>query len=222
MKRLISVLLALTCVFALFSCTDGDVKDVAKLVNGSSPTKVITLTTHDDGEQKLNGKYETIVEGENSVYTYEYQRYQTVISGAASGNTDYVETKSGTVYYKDGLFSTDGIEWKTELPDVNAMEIKLNINPKYLKNPKFSDDKKILTATVSAQNTEKMFGVAINADENGVTVEIEHDGIYVRKITISYTQLLDDTGENTMAVTIQTSYSYAPEDIVFPGEEAAE
>ena len=220
MKKLVSLLLALTCVFALFSCASGDVKDVAKLVNGSQPTKIITLTTHDDGEEKLSGKYETLIEGANSVYTYEYQRYQTVISGVQSGNTDFIETKKGTVYYKDGAYSTDGENWFTELPDVDAMSMKLNINPKHLKNPKFSDDKKVLTATVAAKNTEAMFGVALNADENGVTVVIEHDGIYVRKITISYTALLDETGDATLDVTIQTSYSYAPEDIVFPGEAA--
>ena len=218
MKRLISVLLALACVFSLFSCTSRDVKNVAELVNGSVPTKIVTLTTHDDGEEKFNGRYETRIEGNNSVYTYEYQRYQTVADGAEIGNTDFIETVKGTVYYKDGLFCADGVNWISQLPDIGAMKMKFNVEAKHLKKPQFSDDKKVLTATVSAKNIEKMFGVAINADENGATVEIEHDGIYVRKITISYTQLLDETGENTLAVTIQTSFSYAPEDIVFPGE----
>lgn len=200
MKRIISVLLVVICVFSLFSCGEAD--DVISIVNSSKPTKITTQTTYNSENDTLVGSFVTTVNGSDSELVYEYQRYATVEEGVSADDPDaYIKTLSGVVYYKDGKYSTDNENWTTEAPDATAMQVKLNLTEKNLGNYKVSKDGKTLTATTTADKASKMLGVTISANSD-VEIVIKHDGTSLRSITVSYST------ENAEYVEISTSYSY--------------
>ena len=219
MKKILCLILALTCVFGLVSC-DGDAKDFIEIVNSSSPTKIITLTSYNTKEHNFTGRYETTIDGFNSTLVYEYERFATVDEAVADGTDEYIKTVSGTVYYKDGRYSEDNETWVSEVPDAVFQTIKLDLSSKNLGDYEISEDGKTLTATTTAEKAEKMFGTVISTDGD-VTVTIQHDGHLLRKIIIAYTT------ENAEAVEVITSYSYAvaeegPEETEQPSDETDE
>jgi hypothetical protein len=200
MKRIISILLAIICVFSLASCGEAD--DVISIVNSSRPTKITTQTTYNTENDKLVGSFVTTINGSDSELVYEYQRYATVEEGVAEDNPDeYIKTLSGTVYYKDGKYSTDNENWTTEAPDATTMQVKLNLTEKNLGKYTVSKDGKTLTATTTAEKASKILGVSISATAD-VKIVIKHDGTSLRSISVSYST------ENAEYVEISTSYSY--------------
>ena len=200
MKKIISILLAIICVFSLASC--GEVDNVISIVNSSKPTKITTQTTYNLESDTLVGSFVTTVNGSDSVLVYEYQRYATVEEGVTENNPDgYIKTLAGTVYYKDGKYSTDNENWTTEAPDAVTMQVKLNITEKNLGKYTVSKDGKTLTATTTAEKASKMLGVTISATAD-VEIVIKHDGTSLRSIVVSYST------ENAEYVEISTSYSY--------------
>jgi predicted RNA-binding protein YlqC (UPF0109 family) len=125
-----------------------------------------------------------------------------VEEGVIEDNPDgYIKTLSGTVYYKDGKYSTDNENWTTEAPDETTMQVKLNLTKKNLGKYKVSKDGKTLTATTTAEQASKMLGVTISANSD-VEIVIKHDGTSLRSIVVSYST------ENAEYVEISTSYSY--------------
>jgi hypothetical protein len=204
MKKIICLLLALTCVFALFSCDDEKLEKFIILTNKHAPTKIITQTSYNDGEQVLRGRFETALNGEDFEMIYEYSRYATPEEGVAANDPDgYIKTEKGTVYYKNGSYSTDGESWFVEIPDAAAMQVKLSIGQNSFDEYKISKDGKTLTAKASSEKAEKIFGINVDAVE-AVDIVITNDGTYLRSISITYAT------ENAESVTIETTYSYEP------------
>lgn len=197
MKKFICLLIALTCVLGLISCGKDEVAEFAELVNASSPTKITTLTSLNDGEETLNGKYETVIDGQNSEMSYRYERYATVEEAA----DNHIKTVEGTVYYKNGLYSEDGENWISATPDAAAQQVALNLDAKSLGEYTISKDGKTLTTTVTSEQAEKILGVNVNASDDKVTITVVHNGTYLSTVTVAYTT-------SAGSVTIDTSYTY--------------
>ena len=82
MKKIICLLLALTCVFTLFSCKkDKDLEKFVELVEASKPTKITTLTYYTVSGTVYKGNYETVFDGENFEMNYSYERKKSVSEG---------------------------------------------------------------------------------------------------------------------------------------------
>lgn len=203
MKKIISLLLAIICMFALFSCGDeSPVGAFTKIVASSEPTKIITLTSYNDGENVLTGSYETQFYGSDFMMLYSYESYQIPAPGANPG--DYIAHREGKIYYRDGLYSVDeGANWTTGTPSENAMQVKFDLDAVKLKDYKISKDKKTLEVIVSAEEAEKILGIKVSATEDGVNIQVVHDGKNLRQIRVSYST------ENATLVSLETSYSYS-------------
>ena len=81
MKKIISLLIALGCIFTFFSCDDAPIFAFSKIVSMSEPTKIITLTSYNDGDNVLTGRYETQLYGSDFMMNCEYQTYQKPAAG---------------------------------------------------------------------------------------------------------------------------------------------
>lgn len=193
-------MLALTCVIGLTSCTR-DAKKFIELVNASEPTKISTVTSINDGERKLAGKFETVIDGSNFELAYSFQRY--TVPGENDDPDAFLTTEEGTVYYKDGKYSKDGETWFSEAPDAVTRQVKFAFDAKNLGDYTISKDGKTLTASVTSEQAEAMLGINVEATES-VEITIQHDGTYLRSIQVYYTT------ENAESVSISTSYSYLP------------
>ncbi len=232
-KKIVCLLLILACSLAIVACgnnaaapstgnnppagpdkpnppaddPDEELPDAAffELVKNSKPTVVDTYTYTEDKNTKkgYEGFYKTILYPDSSYsFDYSYQKANRV-SVESIGQPSLIEV-SGTILYANGLYSVDGGEtWFGEIPDVDALDIKLDINRDYLGKYSMSKDGKTLTARISADNAEKLLGISeINAEGN-VTVRIVSNGTYLWKLNVEY--------ENAAAIiSIQTTYSYVP------------
>ena len=214
MKRIISLLLAIICVFTLFSCgEDSPVTAFTKIVSSSEPTKIITLTSYNDGDNVLLGSYETQFYGSEFMMLYDYEAYQVPAPGA--NPDDYIAHRNGKIYYRDGLYSTDeGNTWNTGTPSESAMQVKFDLNAVELKDYNVSKDKKTLDVTVTAEEAEKILGIEISATEDGVQIQVVHDGKNLRQIRVSYAT------ENATLVSLETSYSYSEVTSPFASDDA--
>ncbi len=216
MKKIIALLLALTSVFALFSC-GGDLTGVdlfASIADGSAPTKIITQTVYNDSvnDNTLNGSFVTTVYGDDFEMECNYDYYPTVAPGIDPDK--YIDTKSVAVLYHDGQYSTDGETWGTKVPSEVTKQVKFELSVDNLGEYEISADGKTLTATVTAEQAAAILGIAVSANEDGVSITVTTDGKNLREISVSYAT------ENASLVSIVTSYSYNP--VVSPFEETPE
>ena len=83
-----------------------------------------------------------------------------------------------------------------------------------LKDYKISKDKKTLDITVSAEEAEKILGIKVSATEDGVQIQVVHDGKNLRQIRVSYST------ENATLVSLETSYSYSEVTSPFANDDA--
>ena len=208
MKKIICLLLALTCMFTLISCADKDLEAMVEVVNSSKPTRITTLTTYQYGTEIFNGKFQTDIDGDDSVLQYRYQRYalpEDALNEAIKidGN---IATIEGSVYYKDGKYSEDGENWFNEAPDTGALDIRFTLDQDNLGDYTISSDGMTLVATgLSAENVKVLFGVDLNMDETGATVSVKTNGNYLTGVSISYV-----AAETAAEVIIESSYTYNP------------
>ena len=199
MKKIICLILTFACVFGLASC--GGAKEFIELVNSSEPTTINTVTSFNDGERKLEGKFETVIDGSDFELTYSFQRY--TVPGENDDPEAFLTTEEGVIYYKDGKYSKDGETWVTEVPDAVTNQVKLSFDKKNLGDYTVSPDGKTLTANVTSEQAEAMLGINVEATDT-VEIIIRHDGTYLRSIQVYYTT------DKAESVTISTSYSYLP------------
>ena len=217
MKKLIALLLALTCLFAIVSCDDetpdegnnGDtgnngnqvvLADFSKIVENSKPTKVTTFVDY-GGVDNLKGRYVTLSDGNgNSSFSYEYQRYATIAESNADGR---IKTVKGVTYFKDGeYYKTEGDALEGDAVD-SVVSFSLRMEADKFKTLEYSENGNSAVGTLSASDTERVLGVSIDA-KDVVTVEITTNGNYVYAISISYTT------QNGANVLINTTYDYVP------------
>ena len=212
MKKIISLILALStmllAVACLGSCAKTEKGDIYDIAASSRPTRIITDVYYKDtNKQNLNGHYDMQIEGNNSIFTYDYLRYRTVEEGVTDGSAETLKPVSGTLYYKDGKFSEDGDTWGSEA--VTPGSFRLDIKAEYLTDATVSEDGTVLTATVTKENSEKILGVALSAKDS-ISIEVKTNGTHLTFITLSYTTAKG--GE----MTIITSYSYNKLTLDFP------
>ena len=202
MKKIICLLLAIGCAFALFSCGDGGVEGFASLIKASKPTVIVTQMSENDGDQTFKSTFTTTFDGSNFVFEYSTQRYRTVEEGVLEGTTELIKTETGTIYYRNGKYSEDGVNWISAAPDVLAKQVKLDLQAKNLDYYEIGPDGKTLSAIITAEQAELVFGVHIGATGD-IELEIDTDGQNIRSISIRYAT------ENLKSVFIYTTYSYA-------------
>lgn len=204
MKKIICLILALACSLAFVAC--GSSANIFEVIENSEPTRIRTQTlyTRTSTGRTYEGLYETVIDGEDFVFDYEYQ--QKAKPSADSTAENAVEVVSGTVIYEDGRFSTDGGEtWFTEAPAVDYMQLKLNLTKKTVGKHTVSSDKSQLTATITAEQVEEIFGFKVSAETVDLTVTVV--GQYLSGIRLAFA-----VADGTVVVETSYTYEYIPEE----------
>jgi hypothetical protein len=188
--------------------SDGD-KAFFLIIDKSKPNVITTRTVTEDRTYKisLEGMFETRVLGDDSyVYTYQYEKVNSVLPDdiAEGGMKEMVPgNEPGVIYYSQGKYSRDNSNWTTEYPDVEMVNVKLDLAAGNLGSYKISADGTTLTTSVSASDAEKIFGIDIDDVIGSVSVTIVNNGTYLWKVNVSYSTL-------TAKVTLETTYTYEP------------
>lgn len=160
MKKLLIVLLALTCAFAMFSCGDSD-KIYEEFENAIKATNVTALEvqiTSDTAFGPLAANFKTTYAEDGSfVIDGSYERFNATTEGGVEDVKTVVPVK--ITCDKDGNYS-DGGEFSGSNPAATGKKLVLG---KQL-DSNFSADGNVLSATVKAEDTEAVFGVAYATD----------------------------------------------------------
>ena len=231
MKKIICLLLALVCLFAVVSCDDNsgdqtgeqqgdqnggqdggsdkETKSISEVIAMSKPTVVTTHIAY-NGDDVLEGEFITRTDGAISVFEYNYQRLATV----PEMSDGRIKTVEGKIYYKDGqVYTTEGEAW-VDVDTYVTSPFTVRIEEDKFKTYELSEDGKTLEGTIVAENSERVLGTAINADGD-ISIEIITNGYsYLYYINVSYKA----AGSGAL-VTINTSYDYSSVELEVPGEE---
>lgn len=222
---LLALILSLVCCIAVVSCDDesdpgsdggnyggaGSVVSIYDLVKNVNATKIVTgatvITT--DGDD-LSASVTTERNGNDSITTYVYRRYATPAESLENNSFDRIVEENVKIYCKDGLYSTDGINWRVEVPTV--LDVKFDLREEYLTNITISEDGNELTATLSKENAKAVFGTDMSASGD-ITLKVVSNGIMLYTVEITYT-----TAPGT-SVYIKTTYTNQPITLEFPSAE---
>ena len=208
MKKIICLLLALTCVFTFMSCSDKDLDALVEIIDASSPTKITTLTTYQYGSQTFTGKFTTEIAESNSVTDYRYQRYAVLGDADKEGVTvdGNIATVSGKVYYKNGKFSEDGENWFAEAPDTSVVMMHLALSEDYLGDYTITDDGMTLNASgLNKEAVKAILGIDVSVNDAGASLTIKTNGNYITGLSVSYVAV-----DTEAVVTVESSYTYNP------------
>ncbi len=197
MKKIMCLTLVIACALLLFACAN-PANALVEVVNNSSPTKIVTNTYYTAGKDKLVGTFTSYIAEDSVTLDYEYQYYAPV----APGN-ERIDTKDGTVTYKDGKYSTDGDSWFAESPTGSLTDVGLNLDLKKLGSYELLDNGRTLEAVLTVEEAKEVLGLNISATEDGITLTVETNGTKITMLTVSYAT------ENANVV-IKTSYEYTP------------
>ncbi len=201
MKKIVCLILALTCVFALFACGEDDPRTaILEMVEASEPNGIQTQTTHTRANGVYyKGLYETEITEDGFVFSYSYQTPKPVTPDADTSSS--VQTNEGEIVYNGSQYSVDGGEtWFTEAPDVDYMSIKLDLIEDNIEDFEMSRDGKTIIAQVSAEQIKAIFGTEVATQ--GAELRITVDGTRLSKISLTYTTA------NGTSVIVETSYTY--------------
>lgn len=209
MKKIIALVLAVACVLALASCDvldgilgndggvdvnagTGKVSDIQKLVDESAPVGADISVTLDSTLGVLNGEYDVVYNEDGSAkVTYTYELFNEF-------NAESPATELKTAYSGEVNVSATG-ELDAELngvASVEAISFELNLDESKLTDA--SVEAGVLTATVSAENTESVLGVNVGYD---VSISVSTGADRVTSVAITYVS-------NAGNVEITTVYSY--------------
>ena len=238
MKKIIALVLALACSFALFACGEEEVVtngvlDTIEYYSNSQPTRVETVTCQtildDDGEtavEELDGYYLLVTGKINgkiaTVKTYTQDVLRSVEDGSKVEIVPPVDTQSGSEEYLEGYGRRiNGGQWNPDgynfSPAIGS--IAIGITEANITNWKYEEAQynNTLSFTVANAKIAEVFGAdedgipAIEADSD-VEVVITNNGAVVTGITISYSVEMkgDFPARN---VTISVTYGYAVEEV---------
>lgn len=161
MKKILIIMLALTCAFAMFSCGDKGVSldGFKKAVDNTAPTVVNVNVAVETDIGALNSSFKTTYAADGSfVIDYSYEQFNT----STSDTDDVKSTITGQVTCdKDGKYSDGGALTGTTTAATGA---KLSLDAKKMDNVKVSEDGNVLNATVKAANTKAVIGIEIASD----------------------------------------------------------
>lgn len=160
MKKILIVLLALTCAFAMFSCGGGaSVKDFSDAIDATNPTVVSVEVTSDTAYGPLSASFVTAF-AEDGSFTIDgtYEKFNTSTEGDADDVTTSVPVK--ITCDKNGSYSDGGV-FAGSNPAATGEKLALG---KKVKDANISEDGNVLTATVKAENTKAVFGIEYATD----------------------------------------------------------
>ena len=183
MKKILALILALTCAFALFACGDDDdsapvfADDAADFITAFGATSLASIkvtVTAETTEGTLTSTYTTVYNADKtSTMTYSIE----TIPGIDS--TEDLEVITGTVTCDaNGNYSDGGaISGK-----IGATGIKFDYDSDKIDN--FSIDGNVLAITVDAADTEAVIGYALGSD---ATITVTKADGQIKFVTLSYT-----------------------------------
>ena len=189
MKKLIAILLAVVCAFALFSCTPankpdggetkGDLSLFTNALKTVSPKSSTVRTTLTSDLGTLNGTFNITYAGDDrATVTYEVEQFNEIDDSTAA-DFEPKSKKTGTITYEDGKYTTsDGITREFTL----ATELKLNLDAEKMAYT-IEDGNMTLKATIESKNTKDVLGTEINAE---VTLTVKRNSTTITSVTISY------------------------------------
>lgn len=192
MKKIIALMLVLGCIFACASCQwingsndntpddSASIPDIQAKIDASAPAGADITVTFKTALGDLNGSYDVLYnEDGTATVAYSYEKFNTFTEGATS--TELKSTVEGTVTVAaDGKVSGDlGTEGLTAV----SFDLKLDEN----KLSSVVINAGVLNATVKAENTEAVLGVALSYDAQLVVVTGTNG---VTSMTVSYTTTL--------------------------------
>lgn len=189
MKKIIALLIAITCVFAMVSCgeTGIDLTAFKDAVAATNPTSVEIETSLETELGALEGSFNvTYAEDGSAVIEYSYEQFNELTDSA--NVTEIKKTITGTVNVgADGSYS-DGGELVGSVSAAGGFTINLDSNK--MKDCEVNGN--VLTATVEAANTQAVLGVAIAYD---VTVTLTKGETSLVSLTLVY---VTDAGQATV------------------------
>ena len=229
MKKIICLILALATMFIFVSCGECEThvdenKDgicdeceasvevpgaaIFAMAAESDPTMVSTIVSVTKEDVSYTSNYTTSIYSVNNfVHEYTIQRTADLtddVEVAIVEKTAKIEYNAGayTYYeYVDGAY-TDGVAM-SEAPVVEYLYVKNAISADNISEFTIDKSGKIMTATISKEQCQTIFGVSVDAKDN-ITLTITTNGVRLAKISLLYTRT-DGT-----IVSSDTSYSYAP------------
>lgn len=234
MKKFLSLLLVLLCVFAMASCGQGgttppaggggdnppaggeaqtefDVFEAAAKKN--APTNITTLTTYvgkdlAGQEFTFDGRFVLQVSGNNSIFKFAYDRFATIDEAAA----DYIVREEGAIAVRDGAakVQTGGSmgDWEVLVPSLQTLGA-LNLDKTVVPSDyDLSSDGMELSVKLSREEALAVLGVVIEA-QGEILLEAESNGKNVSMVVVSY------TSASGAAVRIATSYTYGKQTLDF-------
>ena len=196
----------LVLAFSLVSCGGSAAQELIDVAKAAEPTRITTVASYvvSDSES-YNGYYVMTVEGNDSIFEFEYERRATV-QEQADGMKKTVE---GKVYYNDGLYSYDGDRWESQAPA--AINLDFNLDLKLFDS--YAENGNSLSAVVSGDNIALVLGSKLAVD-GAVSLNIVTNGTYLTAIEVSYKTT---SGAN---VTVDTTYTYDAITLEFPAQPA--
>ncbi len=214
MKRtfglILVLVLALSCVFSFASCKKESA--IYGLVASASPTKTVTLTDYTAADGTIyEGEFIMSIEGNNSIFQFNYERPKTIEEGAEDGILNTIKPVEGVIYFKDGKFSEDGDKWEAEAPTV--ANFKLDLKAEYLTGASINDEDTELVAELTPENAIKVLGTDLKPDGN-IKITVRSNGVNLSRIIIEYKTV------DQASVRIDTTYTYNSVTLQFP--ESAE
>lgn len=214
MKKVLSSVLVLAMVFAaIFALTGCQTrqKDIYTIANNSPATQITTSVQYVYENEIISAWYDILVDDttNNAIVDYSFARYLSIDEGAATGG-DFIEEKSGVIYYYKGLYhdkTEDGASdpWVSAAADA---EFKFNLVKSLLINPTVTDEDTRLTATMTPENCKTMFGFDFDADGE-ISLEVLTNGVNLTDVNISCTT------KSGAELVIETTYASRSEELDF-------
>jgi hypothetical protein len=187
MKKIIALILAIGCILSLASCNlitgntpdepddSASIPEIQSKVDASAPQGADITVTFKTALGDLNGAYDVLYnEDGTATVAYSYEKFNTL----GEGSTELKSTYTGTVTVAaDGSVSGDlGTE------GLSAVSFELKLDESKLSGVAINAG--VLNATVKAEHTEAVLGVALGYD---VQLIVATGTTGVTSMTVSYT-----------------------------------
>ena len=209
MKKIICILLILTCVFAVASCKKDPAPTptpqpapqpevINDIIAKSAPTKIVSIVEYVTATDTLKSVYTTEIDRVNNKARLIYDINE--LGNIAAGDPERIMHYAGEIYYADGAVKhyTDS-SWSTAVG--LAPDFKLDMSRALFAEYVVSEDGTTVTGKVTGENVAKVLGIeGLGATE--MTVKVMTNGTYIYSLDITYTT---STGAT---VVVNTSYTY--------------
>lgn len=219
MKKILAVILAVVCIFAMFSCGEDEVfSNMDTKFASSVPTRIVTTTTQVIGNTTLNGNYELktgSVDGKvATVAVYSYDELNKIEEGSGEDITTAVKTVSGSKeFYAGKGVRIDGGSWADGYNFAPiAGSISLEINEKNVLE--YTYENNTFTCKVSKEKAAEVLKIDVTPSSD-VSVVITDNGAEITSVTIEYTIVDADENYPDTVVKIETQYYYGLQEVTF-------